>query len=79
MQDVVGLRGVDGAQFLLDRFSCPLNPDIERFAHERAIEFARKGIAQTHLVIASAGGENRLAGFYSLANKVLSVPLAGAT
>ena len=27
---------------LLSEFSCPLNPDVERFLKEQAIEFAKK-------------------------------------
>jgi hypothetical protein len=39
----------------------------------RAIDFARQGIAQTHLVIGDAEGRPELLGYFSLANKVLEL------
>ena len=35
---------------LLSEFSCPLNPDVERFLKEQAIDFAKKHQAVTYLV-----------------------------
>lgn len=60
-------------QSMLDNFACPVNADIERFLRQRAVEFARQGIAQTHLVFSAESSGALLVGFFSLANKVLSV------
>ncbi len=58
---------------LLSDFSCPLNPDVEEFLRHKAIEFCKQGISATHLVMASYKEEYVLAGYYALANKILTV------
>ncbi len=35
---------------LFSEFSCPLNPDVERFLKEQSIEFAKKHQAVTYLI-----------------------------
>ena len=57
----------------LSKFSCPLNQDVEQFLRQKAIEFSKQGLAQTHLVYASYKGEATLAGYFSLANKHITV------
>lgn len=59
-------------QFLSD-FSCPLNPDVENFIKNKAIEFAKQGISRTHLVFMPYKREKVLVGYFTLANKVISV------
>lgn len=61
------------AKSILSSFSCPLNEDVEEFLRFNAIEFSRQGLAQTHLVFASYKGEPVLAGYFTLANKYISV------
>ena len=39
--------GEDALVQLLSEFSCPLNPDVERFLKEQAIEFTKKHQAVT--------------------------------
>lgn len=58
---------------ILSDFSCPINPDVEDFLKNKAIEFAKQGISATHLVMASYKEEYILAGYYALANKILTV------
>jgi hypothetical protein len=60
-------------QEILSSFSCPLNKDVECFLKEKAVEFTRQGISQTHLVFASYRGKERLIGYYALALKYLLV------
>ena len=66
----------EGEEFVLDylsSFSCPLNPDIEKFIKKTAVTFAKQGIAKTHLVMASYQEEWVLVGYYTLANKYISI------
>ena len=42
---------------LLSEFSCPLNPDVERFLKEQAIDFAKKHQAVTYLVLSLEDAE----------------------
>jgi hypothetical protein len=61
---------------LLATYTCPRNKDIEDFVKTKAIDFALQGIAQTHLVLASASGKPELVGYFALANKVAEIPLS---
>ena len=38
------------AQRLIDTFRCPVNPSVERFLHQNAIDFSKKKQSITHLV-----------------------------
>lgn len=58
---------------LLSNFSCPLNEDVEVFLRKKALEFARQGFSQTHLVLASYKGEPEIVGYFTLANKYITV------
>lgn len=65
--------GEDAAKSILSAFSCPLNPDVEYFLRSKAIDFARQGWAQTHLVFASYRQEPVLVGYFALANKYIRI------
>ena len=66
--------GEDAVKSILSDFSCPLNPDVEYFLSKKAIEFAKQGWAQTHLVFASYKAVWVLVGYFALANKTICVP-----
>lgn len=65
--------GEERTKALLSDFSCPLNEDVESFLRSKAIEFSRQGLAQTHLVFASFRGNPKMAGYFSLANKYITI------
>lgn len=56
---------------LLSGFSCPKNPDVERFLKKSAIEFTKKNQSVTYLVVSSE--DVRLLGYFTLALKPLTV------
>lgn len=56
---------------MLSFFSCPVNPDVERFLKCNAVEFTKKDQSVTYLVIDH--DNDRLAGYFSLALKPISV------
>lgn len=58
---------------LLSKFSCPLNEDVEEFLRKKAIEFSKQGFSQTHLVFSSYKGNPELAGYFTLANKYITI------
>lgn len=66
--------GEDTAKRILSDFSCPMNPDVEYFLSSKAIQFAKQGWAQTHLVFASYKKEIVLVGYFALANKTICIP-----
>ena len=55
---------------LLSDFSCPLNPDVERFLKQSAIEFTKKNQSVTYLVFSD---DAALVGYFSIAIKPITV------
>ncbi len=58
---------------LLSKFCCPMNEDVETFLRKKAINFAMQRLSQTHIVFASCRGIMEIAGYYTLANKYITV------
>lgn len=65
--------GEDSVREILSSFSCPLNKDVEQFMRRKAIDFAVQGWSQTHLVMASYKQSPVLVGYFTLANKYISI------
>ena len=65
------ILGEDRLKKVLSEFSCPLNPDVERFLKEQEIEFAKKQQAVTYLLISLEDGA--LLGYFSITVKPLVV------
>ena len=63
--------GEDVLLRIFSDFSCPINPDVERFLKERSIEFTKKNQSVTYLVISSDDGE--LLGYFTIAVKPITV------
>ena len=72
--DMIDEYGEKECKEILFSFSCPLNKDVEAFLHNKAIEFARQHIAITFLIFMVQDNQKLLVGYYTLANKFLSVP-----
>ncbi|MBR2800350.1 MAG: N-acetyltransferase [Oscillospiraceae bacterium] len=73
LRDALAEMGEAAVKAELSHFSCPRNADVEAFIQDKAIEFARQGIAATHLVYRSYRGTPVLVGYYALANKMVSI------
>jgi len=56
---------------VLSGFSCPQNPDVERFLKNSSIEFTKKNQSVTYLVMSVAN--SKLLGYFTLALKPLAV------
>lgn len=63
--------GEDELLQILSEFSCPKNPDVERFLKHSSIEFTKKNQSVTYLVFSVADG--KLLGYFTLALKPLTV------
>ena len=63
--------GEDELLQILSEFSCPMNPDVERFLKKSSIEFTKKNQSVTYLVFSVIGG--KLLGYFTLALKPLTV------
>lgn len=51
IQDLLKAIGEEKLQRLLSDFSSPLNEEVEEFVRDKSIEFARKKLSITYLVI----------------------------
>lgn len=65
--------GESAAKSLLSSFSCPLNPDVEHFLRNVAIEFSKQSISSTYLIMASFKNTYVLVGYFTLANKIFCI------
>ena len=63
--------GEDELRQIRSEFSCPMNPDVERFLKHSSIEFTKKNQSVTYLVFSVADG--KLLGYFTLALKPLTV------
>lgn len=66
--------GEEEVKQILSEFCCPLNKDVEDFLRTKAIVFSKQGIAATHLVFASFQERWVLVGYFTLANKIFTIP-----
>jgi len=64
--------GEEFVQKTLEEFSCPKNPEIENFLHQKAIVFAKRRISITYLVFDK---EMQLIGYFTLTHKAISIPV----
>lgn len=70
--DMLDTYGEDRLKTILSPFMCPQNKDVENFIQAKAIDFARQRIAMTYLVF-SDGKSPELVGYFTLANKFVSI------
>lgn len=65
----------EGGEDVLKRvildFACHVNPDVQRFLREQAIEFCKRKQSVTYLVLEKAS--KKLVGYFTLAIKAISV------
>lgn len=73
LNNLIESIGEEKAKSILSNFSCPLNLDVESFLKFKAIEFAKQGLAATHLVYKKYKKQPVLVGYFSLANKYITV------
>jgi hypothetical protein len=71
--DIVNEIGEDETKTLLSSFSCKYNSDVENFLHDKAIDFSKRSIANTHIVYVEHDSEWMIGGYFSLANKLFFI------
>ena len=67
--DFLEEEGEDLLKSILATFSCPVNPEIEKFLKERAIDFAKRRLSITYLVTDNDDGE--FLGYFTLTHKAI--------
>ena len=63
--------GEDDLRQVLSEFSCEKNPDVERFAKEQSIEFAKKQQSVTYLLFSTEDAE--LVGYFTITIKPITL------
>ena len=66
-----GKAGEEELKLLFSRFSCPLNLDVERFLMRQSIDFTKRNLSVTYIVVAK--GSDELVGYFTLTIKAISV------
>lgn len=78
IQDILMAIGEEKLQKLLSDFSSSLNGEVEDFVRNKSIEFVKKKLSITYLVIRKTdSGEKVLAGIFTLAHKAVEVTNTG--
>lgn len=72
--DMIDSIGEDELKHFLSDFSCLINPDIEHFLLHDAIEFAKKKMSITYVVLDETG---KLAGYFTLTHKPITIEAQG--
>ena len=70
--DLIDLHGENRVNAVLSGFSCPRNQEIENFLHKNAIEFAKRKMSITHLVI---NEQQQFLGYFTLTHKSSLIPI----
>ena len=73
LKKIVNSIGEEKSKKLLNTFKCEKNKDVEYFLREKAIEFSKQGISETFIVTTSYKGDEVIAGYFALANKVTKI------
>ena len=68
--DMIKAVGEEKVGFILSDFSCPKNDEIEYFIKKNAIDFAKRKISVTHLVM---DGQGKLAAIFALTHKAVKI------
>jgi len=63
--------GEDDLRQVLSEFSCEKNPDVEKFAKEQSVEFAKKQQSVTYLVFSTEDAE--LVGYFAITIKPITI------
>lgn len=73
LHELIKEIGEDSTKKLLSSFSCKKNADVQNFIKDKACEFSKQGLAKTFLVYLKTEGSVSLVGFFSLAQKTITV------
>ncbi len=68
--DMIGAIGEVNLKLCLSYFSCPINPEIENFILNNAIEFAKKKLSVTYFAVNESG---KIVAVFTLAHKAIEI------
>ena len=70
IHDMLEIIGENGVKRLLSDFSCPKNIEIENYVKKNAIDFAKRKLSVTYLVMDEQGNLNAI---FALAHKAVKI------
>lgn len=76
IQDVRENIGVNEFNSLINQFKCTLDPDIESFLKNKAVDFEKRRLSSTYLIFDEekfANGKFFIEGYFTLTHKICSV------
>ncbi len=73
LSSILTQLGEERTKRILSSFYCPLNKDVEEFCRSKAIEFSKRGFAQTYLIFWQEGIEKEFIGYYTIAMRHFTV------
>lgn len=73
LADLISELGEKDTKSILSNFSCPINPDVEDFLKNKAIEFAKQGLSSTYLIFVKIENIPTLAGYYTISPKTINI------
>lgn len=73
LNGILAQIGEEKTKEILSSFVCPLNKDVEDFCRTKAIEFSKRGFAQTYLIYWQEGTDKELIGYYTIAMRHFTV------
>ena len=68
--DLMESLGEEAVNDILSGFSCPINPEIESFVRNKSIDFAKRKISITYLLLDSA---YKVLAIFTLTHKAISI------
>lgn len=77
--DLVNEYGESEVRRLLSSFSCPLNKDVEKYLHEKAILYAKQGISPTFLVYGSYKEKPVFIAYFTVTSKTFTIRSANVS
>ena len=76
LQNALTKIGDEGVRKVLSSFSSFRNPDTESYLKDKAIDHAKHGITQTHLVFANEADNKSLLGYFTIMQKSIYIDAA---
>lgn len=73
LKDIYNSIGEKKTKTLLKEYECKMNKDVEYFLKEKAIEFAKQGIAETFIVTSEYRQKNVIVGYFATTNKAINI------
>ena len=73
IQDILISAGEESLRAILSSFVCPQNKEIEEFVQKNSIDFARRKLSVTYLILQKEDCITRLLGIFTLTHKSVQV------